>query len=115
MYIDSLIFARSYPAIEADWKRRDELEMYRLEHGNEALWKKLEDIDPRYAAELHPNNYHYVMRGIEVMEKIGKSKLDIIDTQELLYDVFFMTPYDDSGREELYTRINARVEKMFDD
>lgn len=115
LYIDSLIFKRSYPAIEADWERRDELEAFRKEHGNEALWKLLDDIDPRYAAELHPNNFHYVMRGIEVMEKIGKSKLDIVDSPELIYDVLFLTPYEDTGRENLYARINQRVEKMFDD
>lgn len=114
LYIDSLIYKRSYPDIPAYWDLRSELEKYRIEHWNEALWNKLYDIDPQYAKELHPNNYHYVIRGIEVKIHTGKSKLEIQDGQELIYDTYFLTPYHDSQRNELYERINIRVEKMFD-
>ena len=30
------------------------------------LWEKLNEIDPDYAKEIHPNNYRYVIRAIEV-------------------------------------------------
>jgi tRNA dimethylallyltransferase len=112
LYIDSFIFKRSYPEIEPDWKMRNELEEFRAKNGNIALWEKLNEIDSEYAKELHPNNYHYVMRGIEVMQLTGKSKLSHIDVPALNYDTFFMTPYD-GNREKLYERINARVEDMF--
>ncbi len=112
LYIDSLIFERSYPEIEADWTLRNELEEYRIEHGNDALWQKLNEIDHEYARILHPNNYHYVMRGIEVMQQTGKSKLLHLDVPTLKYDTFFVTPYD-GNREFLYNHINSRVEEMF--
>lgn len=112
LYIDSLIFERSYPSIEADWERREELEQFRLEHGNEALWDKLNALDPTYAKTLHPNDRHYIIRGIEVFEKTGKSKAENIDTPKLKYDTLFLTPYD-GNREVLYRRINLRVEEMF--
>jgi tRNA dimethylallyltransferase len=112
LYIDSLIFERSYPAIPADWNLRAELETYRLKNGNEALHQKLAEIDPRYAAELHPNNYHYVIRGIEVYTKSGQSKLDAVDTLIPRYDILWLTPYD-GDRSTLYTRIDHRVSQMF--
>jgi tRNA A37 N6-isopentenylltransferase MiaA len=34
---------------------------------NQELYKKLVEIDPDYAKELHPNNRPYVERGIEIM------------------------------------------------
>ena len=112
LYIDSLIYERTYPANEADWNMRDELEAFRLAHGNEALWEKLAAIDPEYANTLHPNNYRYVMRGIEVYTKTGQSKSTIIDTPKLKYHTLFLTPYD-GDREKLYARINERVQGMF--
>jgi tRNA dimethylallyltransferase len=112
LYIDSLIFKRSYPEIEGDENLRKELEEFRIQNGNEALWQKLNAIDPEYAKILHPNNYHYIIRGIEVMMKTGKSKLTHIDSPTLKYDTFFITPYD-GDRDTLYEKINDRVEEMF--
>jgi tRNA dimethylallyltransferase len=112
LYIDSLVFERSYPAIPADWDLRAELEKFRIANGNEALHQKLADIDPRYAAELHPNNYYYVIRGIEVYTKSGRSKLDAIDALTSKYDILWITPYD-GDRPALYTRIDHRVLQMF--
>ncbi len=91
---------------------RKELEEYRVKNGNEALWEKLNEIDSDYAKTLHPNNFHYVMRGIEVMRLTGKSKLTHVDIPSLNYDTFFVTPYD-GDREKLYARINERVDDMF--
>jgi tRNA A37 N6-isopentenylltransferase MiaA len=44
----------------------------------------------------------------------GKSKLDFREEKTLKYDVLFLNPYD-GDRKALYERINARVQKMFDD
>ena len=113
LYIDSLIFERSYSEGEIDWSLRNELEDFRQKNGNEALWQKLYEIDKSYAETLHVNNYRYVIRGIEVFTKTGKSKWAIQDTPEPIFDTLFLTPYD-GNREALYTKINARVEEMFD-
>lgn len=112
LYIDSLIYERSYPTTEPDWALRDELETLREKSGNEALWQMLHDIDPEYADMLHPNNYRYIMRGIEVYRATGRSKLVAQDGLTLLYDVLWLTPYD-GDRVTLYSRIDARVSQMF--
>ena len=117
LYIDSLIYERDYMGEKPDFTRRDELEEYRLRHGNQALWNLLHELDPVYADMLHVNNYTYIIRGIEVFEKTGKSKLMSQHWQKLRYPTLFLTPYTDSpeNRKELYDRINLRVQKMFDD
>lgn len=114
LYIDTLVYDFSLPWAPPDLQLRDELETFRLENGNEALWKKLHDIDPTYADMLHINNYRYAMRGIEVMLQTGVSKLLIKDERESPYNILFITPFD-GDRDTLYQKINTRIEQMFSD
>lgn len=114
LYIDTLIYDFSLPWAPPDMKLRDELETFRLQNGNEALWKKLHDIDPEYANMLHINNYRYVMRGIEVMMQTGISKLHTKDERISPYNILFITPFD-GNRDVLYEKINHRIEQMFTD
>lgn len=113
LYIDSLIYDFDIPSVPWDKNLRDNLEKERLEKWNEYLWDKLNSIDPEYAKELHPNNYRYVIRAIEVKTLTWKSKREFRKTKKLKYDVLFLTPY--NNRENLYSRINKRIQMMFDD
>ncbi len=79
---------------------------------SEELYRELQEIDPEYAQELHPNNRPYIERAIEVKRITGFSKKDFRQEKKLLYEVLFLTPYD-GKRQALYERINARVEQMF--
>lgn len=114
LYIDTLVYDFSLPWAPPDMQLRDELETFRLENGNEALWKKLHDIDPAYANMLHINNYRYVMRGIEVMLQTGISKLHTKDERISPYNILFITPFD-GNRDALYEKINHRIDQMFTD
>ena len=113
LYIDSLIFDFNIPKVPADEKLREELEKERLEKWNEYIYNKLKEIDPNYAKELHPNNYRYIIRWIEIKMITWKSKLDFREEKKLKYDTLFITPYD-WDREKLYSNINTRVKEMFD-
>jgi tRNA A37 N6-isopentenylltransferase MiaA len=44
----------------------------------------------------------------------GKSKMDFREEKTLKYDVLFLTPYN-GDREYLYSRIDKRVQMMFDE
>lgn len=112
LYIDSIIYNLSIPELPPDWDYRAQMEVIRLEKWNDFLWQRLHELDPEYAATLHPNNYRYVMRGIEVIEKTGKSKMETKDDRTLVYDTLFLTPYD-GDRAKLYARIDTRVAGMF--
>lgn len=112
LFIDSVVGNFSIPEVVADWPYRDELEEFRIKEGNEALWEKLNAVDPEYAKVLDPRNYRYVIRGLEIWKATGHSKMELGQQTESPYDFLRITPYDGS-REKLYQNINKRVEGMF--
>ncbi len=112
LFIDSVVGNFTIPEVVADWEYRDEMERFRLEHGNEALWEKLYAVDPDYASDLDPRNYRYVVRGLEIWKETGQSKKLLGQKTESPYDFLRITPYD-GDREKLYETINKRVELMF--
>jgi tRNA dimethylallyltransferase len=112
LYIDSLIYDFEIPRVPSDKDLRKKLEKERQKKWNEFIWNMLNDIDPWYAKELHPNNYRYIIRWIEVKTLTWKSKKDFRKNKNLKYDVLFLTPYD-WDRKKLYEIIDKRVEKMF--
>lgn len=114
LYIDSLIFDMDIPKVIANSTLREVLENEAKEYWNEYVYKKLVDLDPEYAKELHPNNVQYVIRALEVKIITGQSKKDFRTGRKLKYDVLFLTPEIES-REYLYNRINTRVKMMFDE
>jgi len=113
LYIDSLIYDFDIPKIPADDNLRDSLDKERKEFWNQYIWEKLNKIDPNYAKELHPNNYRYVIRAIEVKTLTWKSKTEFRTEKSLKYDVLFLTPYN-GNRVELYNKIDLRIKQMFD-
>lgn len=112
LFIDSVVWNFTIPEVKADWVYREELELFRAKEGNEALWKKLHEVDPDYAQDLDPRNYRYVIRGLEIWKETGRSKKVLGQKTESPYDYFRITPYD-GNREKLYANINKRVEEMF--
>lgn len=88
---------------------RSILDKYK-DYSNEELYEELSKIDQESAKILHPNNRRRVLRAIEIYYTSGKTKSEIIATQEHkpLYDTLFIGL--DMDRDELYTRINQRVE-----
>lgn len=113
LYIDSLIFDFKIPKVPADENLRNKLEEERQKFWNEFIWKKLQELDLKYAEELHPNNYRYVIRALEVKILTWKSKLDFREEKKLKYETFFVTPYDED-RKKLYEKIDKRVAMMFE-
>ncbi len=114
LYIDSLIYDFDIPEVVADLEFRKVLEEEAEKYWKEFVYKKLQEIDPEYAKELHPNNLNYVIRAIEIKTLTWKSKADFRIDKVLKYDVLFLTPYDENRR-ELYNRINKRVDIMFEE
>lgn len=79
---------------------------------NEELHFELEKIDPIEAKKIHMNNRKRVLRAIEIFLAQGKTKSEIIESQEhkLVYNAkFFVREMD---RESLYKAINQRVDLM---
>ena len=81
---------------------------------NEELHKQLKKIDPEQAKIIHMNNRKRVLRAIEIYLGQGKTKTELIESQEhkLIYDAkFFVRNMD---RKVLYSLIDKRVDKMIE-
>lgn len=98
-------------ALRASLKKRAE------EEGTQALMDELRRIDPESAARLHPNNLGRVIRALEIYYTTGSTMTQQIErsrTEPSPYHVC-MIGLDFLDRENLYARINARVDKMMAD
>lgn len=115
LYISSLINNLKFDDTGSDSDFRAEMRKYAEENGNEALWERLRQNDPKTAEKLHPNNLNRVIRALEVFHISGTTISEAQEksrAEESPYKAYFLMP--DYPREELYRRIDSRVDKMLD-
>lgn len=112
LYIDTLMRgAQISPPSDPELRARLE------EEGRadpDALWARLNSVDPECAACVHANNLRRVVRAIEIYELTGKTKtyFDSL-TREAPKDISIrMITLDFHDRENLYKRVDERVELM---
>lgn len=81
-------------------------------YSNEELYSLLKSIDMESALKTHANNRKRVLRALEIYYSTGEKKSCIESKQahKLIYDVMFIGI--DIPRDELYARINKRVDEM---
>ena len=92
---------------------RQELESFAEKEGNEALYRRLQELDPEAAAEIHPNNVRRVVRAIEFYEENGTPISEhnaAARAQSSPYQyVYFVL---DDERSRLYEEIDRRIDAM---
>lgn len=115
LYINSIIYGYKFGEVGIDYEVRAKLRRYALQHGNEALHNRLKQVDPVTAARLHPNDQKRIIRALEIYEKTGKpmSAFTANERKQSRFNVKLFGLY--MPREELYNRVNKRVEKMLDE
>ena len=107
LYIDSLI--RSYnldPAVP-DKELREKISSYTVDELFDLLW----ELDPQRAGQLNDSdlfNPRRLVRAIEVASSGGNNDQTIKERKE--YEMY----YPDYDRDQLYAKIERRVEKMFE-
>ena len=111
-YINSLLFDFSYGKVAAAPEVREKYEKLAEEHGKEYVYAILKETDPVAAEKLHPNDLKRVIRALEIFEAGGIKKSEICDGLKPRFD--YVAVAIDYPREELYDRINLRVDKMFE-
>lgn len=82
---------------------------------NEELHFELSKIDPMQAEIIHQNNRKRVIRALTIATSNQKSKTDLLNEQshELIYDAMILSC--SMPREDLYKRLNLRVEEMMNE
>lgn len=114
LYIDSLLENVKFSEGGSDDDYRAQLYAFAENEGNEALHRRLADIDPEAAEAIHPNNVVRVVRALEVCHVTGRLFSELKAESRLEE-----SPYDSliiglnyRDRQTLYDRINRRVDIM---
>lgn len=112
-YIDSLIKNYSYGNASHDIDIRNRLEKDLKDYGKEHLFKMLKDLDPESSQILHVNDSVRIIRALEIALVTGRKKSESLNTEEpILYNPLIIGLNMD--REQLYDRINTRVDIMLE-
>ncbi len=114
LYLKALLRGLA-PGPPPDWELREKIQAEVEEVGSQALYDRLEQIDPLTASQIHPNDTRRLIRALEVFRTTGEP----ISHHQLHFDeglaadecrVFVMR----RPREEQHERINSRVDAMMD-
>lgn len=114
LYIDALCYGiDDFPAI--DMNVRNNMMLRVKEEGIEPLLKELMELDPISYSAIDIANPQRVIRALEVCKTTGKpfSSFKTSSAKVRNFDIKFEVM--DIPREELYSRINTRVDRMLDD
>ena len=111
-YIQALLYDVSFSK-EDNSKIRAELEKRVDNEGAKVLYKELNEIDPKSAENIHPNNVKRIIRALEYFKLNGKLFSEHNETEKQKESPYnFMYFVIDDDRELLYQRINKRVDVM---
>ena len=111
LYADSIMFGiDDFPDVPLDI--RNNIIANFNSGGLEVLQDKLKKLDPEYSEQVDLNNYKRIIRALEIIEFTGKkfsSQRTNKEKQRVFQSHILIIERD---REELYKRINDRVDKM---
>lgn len=114
-YIQAVLNDISFTETDADDELRKKLEEEAEQNGAEVLHQKLQEVDPKAAEEIHPNNVKRVIRALEFFLETGKkiSEHNAAERQkESPYNfAYFVLNMD---RHKLYSRIELRIDQMLE-
>ncbi len=111
-YVRALMEGWEIPSQKPDYAMRAVLEEWGNEIGSPELHRKLSLVDPEAGESIEPSNLRRVVRALEVIFKSGR-KFSIQQTRNPPNLNFWIIGLD-RPREELYRRVDERIEAMFD-
>jgi len=115
-YIQAVTRKIDFTKAEEDTHIRERLEKIAEEQGNIVLHEMLKKVDPASAESIHPNNVKRVIRALEFYEQ-NQSPISAHNAEEKEKETPFNLAYFvlNLPREELYRRIDLRVDKMLNE
>ncbi len=113
LYVRAVVEGLRIPEVPPDPALRAQLEAELAEQGRDALFARLARLDPRTAAVIDGQNPRRVLRALEIFLITGQSKVDLEGAQPPPYAILQIGL--DRPREDLYARIDARVDAMIEE
>lgn len=114
LYVNSLIYNMDFSERPDDNSFRKEMEALAEREGTEALHRLLAGKDPEAGKRIHPNNTKKIIRALEILEE-GQERVKSFEESFVKnedYDRCLIGLTRD--REELYDRINRRVDILIE-
>ena len=114
MYIDAVCNGiDDIPTVRDDI--REEMKRRYKEEGLEALCEELKQLDPEHYAIVDRQNYRRVIHALEICHQTGKTYTSFRTLQKKERPFRIIKIGLNRDREELYNRINQRVDQMMED
>ena len=114
MYIDAVCNGiDDIPTVRDDI--REEMKRRYEEEGLEALCEELKRLDPEHYAIVDRQNYRRVIHALEICHQTGKTYTSFRTQQKKERPFRIIKIGLNRNREELYNRINQRVDQMMED
>lgn len=110
-YVRAVTEGWSPPEVKPDERLRNELEMMKEARGKDWLYAKLASLDPQAAARIDPRNVRRTIRALEVIFTTGRKFSEQRGQGESPYHL--ITVGLTRPREELYERVDRRIDLMF--
>jgi tRNA dimethylallyltransferase len=109
LYIDSIYRNFNMPNVIPDPYLREKL--YKMEENQPwILFDRLQNIDPEEAMKLHPNSIRYIVRALEIYEKLWKTKTETAKQLPVKWPLLMI--WLRREKEATNMRINKRVKEM---
>ena len=116
LYISSLLKGVAFETQNTAPALREQLRQEAEANGPAAMYAKLRELDPDYAAKVHPNNQVRVLRALEAIAVTGKKmsdqQQDALPAEAPYHALCLCLTCRD--RNVLYRRIDLRVDKMME-
>lgn len=110
LYVWSIIDGWTIPRVAPDTEFRSQMEERALKEGYASLHRELEGIDPAAAGKIDPRNLRRVIRALEVCKTANTPFSRLQQKEPPPFDTIIIGLT--SSREELYRRIDHRVDNM---
>lgn len=112
-YIQAVLYDIDFTENDEDPAFRRKLEELAEREGPEVLYEKLKRVDPAACESIHAHNVKRVIRALEFYEKTGQrisghNEAQRQNTSPYRFAYFVLN----DRREEIYKRIDARVDQM---
>ena len=113
LYLDALIYGiSSMPEADLDFRKKMTREAEKK--GSSFLHELLKEIDPVSAKKIHSNDLKRIIRALEVYQSSGEPLSEVQKAGKSVKKYKHLLIGLNRNREELYERVEVRVDEMFD-
>lgn len=111
-YIKNFVYGLP-PTPPADETVRQFVAEHMKNCGSQKLWEELQVLDSESAVKIHINDEYRIKRALEVCISSGRPRSSFLVPQKMTEGYDFLLISLERTRQELYERIDERVEVMF--